>query len=422
MKPKLKTPVVKLVSGTRQREVADFVRSGLDLDAERIQAREDSFWQGLLDAGSELWLDTGDLEEATGLWTAQFGGLTTNNTLLNREVQKGIYDDLIRQAGRMLADLDESTRVVEIGFILNARHALRLVQRFGAKVSVELHTDLAHDFHGSLSYAHRLHEICPDRFVIKVPLTPAGLIITRKLRDDGVPVNFTLGFSARQNYLATAFAHPSFVNVFLGRLNSYVADNGLGSGEFVGEKTTLASQQSVTYLAYGRLEPTRQIAASMRSGVQVVSLAGVNVLTMPAKVAAEARQTLSGNWALRRDTTYEVALDESVRPEEVRIQKLWTVDEQVRRLADRLLKKPPHAEEELLAQAHECGCADMFPRLSAAELKRLVEEGKIPKHESWKERIARNELAVDTLLTLAGLASFAADQQALDARIRELVR
>ena len=33
--------------------------------------------------------------------------------------------------------------ILEVAFALNARHGLRLVQRFGVDVSVELHTNLA---------------------------------------------------------------------------------------------------------------------------------------------------------------------------------------------------------------------------------------------------------------------------------------
>ena len=77
------------------------------------------------------------------------------------------------------------------------------------------------------------------------PLTPAGLLAARQLSEDGIPINFTLGFSARQNYVITAIARPAFVNVFLGRLNAFVADHELGSGEFVGEKATISSQQAV---------------------------------------------------------------------------------------------------------------------------------------------------------------------------------
>ena len=164
-------------------EIQSFVKEGIDLKAGRIEAREDPFWKGLKGTGTELWLDTGDLDEASKLWTKEFSALTTNNTLLNAEVQKGIYDDLVGKAAKVLSGVDQRTQVIEIGFILNARHGLRLAQRFGGKVSVELSTELAHDLQATLAYARRYYAICPEHFIVKIPLTPAGLVATRTSDD-----------------------------------------------------------------------------------------------------------------------------------------------------------------------------------------------------------------------------------------------
>jgi len=71
--------------------------------------------------------------------------------------------------------------------------------------------------------------------------------------------------------------------------------------------------------------------------------------------------------------------------------------------------------------AHDAGLADMFPVMSIKENERIAAEGKIPVLASWKERVLAGELALDTLLTLAGLASFTADQKQLDDRIRGLI-
>jgi len=48
------------------------------------------------ETGSEIWLDTGDMEAVDRLITPEVSALTTNNTLLNKEVQKGIYDKRYR--------------------------------------------------------------------------------------------------------------------------------------------------------------------------------------------------------------------------------------------------------------------------------------------------------------------------------------
>ena len=64
---------------------------------------------------------------------------------------------------------------------------------------------------------------------------------------------------------------------------------------------------------------------------------------------------------------------------------------------------------------------DMFPYLSDNDLKYISDDGKIPKHDRWAQRIKAEELAIDTLLNLAGLASFTSDQAQLDSRIERII-
>ena len=104
-----------------------------------------------------------------------------------------------------------------------------------------------------------IYNLCPEQFIVRVPLTPSGLIAMRRLREGGIPVNFTLGFSARHNCIATAFGAPSYVNVFLGRLNSYMADHDLDDGKLVGEKAVLASQRGVRILSLDNEEPPSRL-------------------------------------------------------------------------------------------------------------------------------------------------------------------
>ena len=401
--------------------IHNFVKEGIDLQGGRTEVESDPFWKALCLAGSELWLDTGDIEAATTLWTDEFTALTTNNTLLNAEVQKGIYDDLIQKAVSVLTGLDIQTQIIEIAFILNARHGLRLAQRFGGRVSVELHTILAHDIERSVSYGQRYYEICPEHFIIKVPLTPSGLIAMRRLREDGIPVNFTLGFSARHNYVATAFGAPSYVNVFLGRLNSYIADHQLGDGKLVGEKAVLASQHVVKNLSQDNREPTLQIAASLRAAAQLPYLAGIDVFTMPVNVAADAKQELSGEWESSLENEYTVHLNDGIAESDLRTNTLWEISDSDRRLTDSLITDVPKTADEIVDRAHDLGAGDLFPRLSDEELTQIADDGKIPKHEIWGDRIKSGELAIDTLLNLAGLASFESDQQELDDRIEKLI-
>jgi transaldolase len=401
--------------------VHDFVLEKSSAAAETRVFHADSFWRGLRGTGTRLWLDTGDIDAAARQWNQEFSALTTNNTLLNKEVQKGIYDGVIKEAASLLGARAGSQRVLEIAFILNAIHGLRLVKVFNALVSVELHTATADDVDAAVAYGRRFSRISPSHFIVKVPLTAAGLIATRILRAEGIPVNFTLGFGARQNYLAARFAGPSYVNVFLGRLNAYVADNALGDGLLVGEKATLASQAAVARASMGRDQPTLQIAASMRGGAQVRDLAGVDVMTMPLATAAEARARLDGKWESKVREVYQVSLAAGVEESRVRLATLWDVTDREERLAHSLVDQVPASAEELVDRAHHLGAGDLFPRLDQSDRAALAADGKIPKHSRWEARIARGELAIDTLCTIAGLQSFTADQEALDERIRRLI-
>ncbi|MDX9811418.1 MAG: transaldolase family protein [Bacteroidales bacterium] len=397
--------------------ISDYVWK--NLNEKHITGKKDTFWEALRNTGTELWLDTGDMEEAEANWTAEMSALTTNNTLLNNEIQKGIYDIFISEAKSIVRELPAEERVKEIAFILNARHGLRLASRFGGYVSVELHTDTAHDIKAIEYYGKRFHEICPDQFIVKVPYTAEGLIGARKLKDAGVRINFTLEFSARENALVTLVTRPDYLNVFLGRIGAFIIENKLGDGTGAGERAVIASQNWVTGLSARNPWQTKLIAASLRNPSQLELLAGTDVYTMPPKVAAGGRKELKGEFSSQLHQNYEVNLFSSAA--EARIEKFWEVDDNVINLAERLAASLPASGQELIRIAHEEGCGDMFPFMNKEEKSFIKSDGKIPLYSRWADRISKGELAPDTLLTLAGLASFTADQEMLDQRIRGII-
>jgi transaldolase len=399
-------------------KIKSFIISGVN--EQLVNAKPDPFWQGLRNVGTELWLDTGDMEEAEKNWSAEMTALTTNNTLVNKEIQKGIYDSFIADAKEIVKSLPLKEQVVEIAFILNARHGLRLAKKFGGFVSVELHTDTAHNLNAIVDYGIRYFDINPHQFIVKVPYTATGLLGAKKLRELGVKINFTLEFSARQNVMVAAITKPNYLNVFLGRVGGYIKNSGLGDGSGVGERTVISTQKWVTELTKDNDEPTKLIAASLRSFEQLDALAGVNVYTMPTKVAADGKEILPGNFTSRLNEVYTVDLVEGAGkyfPE-----KLWEVTDKELELAKSLCNNCPKDGNELIDRVHFAGCGDMFPYLSDADLQHISEDGKIPKHERWANRIESGELAIDTLLNLAGLASFTSDQNELDERIERIIK
>ena len=396
------------------------------ISEELLHGASNPLWARLREVGTEPWLDTGDMDEASRLWAHEFTALTTNNTLLNKEIQKGIYDAWIPEAAAAVRadrpDISDHDLVLEIAFALNARHGLRLVERFGAYVSVELHTDLAHDVERSVSYGRR-YAALSDKFIVKVPLTPEGLIAARQLEEDGISVNFTLGFSARQNFLVTCVARPSWVNIFLGRLNAYAAGEGLGDGAWVGERTHMASQAAVREVRETIGASTRQIAASMRAGEQVATLAGTDVYTMPIGVAEGflASDPSTEDLADQTGQDYQPTWGEGIDPDAEGVNDLWEVDARFREACLSLAKMDIESlsAELVLNTLDEAGFGAVFPRLADDELATLIAEGKAPKRDTWQSQIAHGKYGLDGLFTLAGLNAFAQDQAALDDRIRQ---
>ncbi len=412
-----------------QDTVRNLVCKGFDHEFGKpaLALQENADWKALKDTGSQLWLDTGDLEEATKLYTAEFDALTTNNTLLNKEVQKGIYDELVKETAAKLReadpDMDEGELVLEIAFVLNAHHALRLVQAFDARVSVELHTDMANDVECSVEYGKRYYEICPERFIVKIPLTPAGFLAARKLTIDGIPINFTLGFSARQNYLAARLSKPAYVNVFMGRLGAFLLKSNLGQGGAIGEKTTLATQRELIILRNAGETDTQLIGASVRRSSQIADLAGIDVFTMPTRVAGDYIDDPEEILTRQVETDPSLSLANNVEPLDFNGTTLWEVPESLKISVDALLDKnlDELTAESLQEYFSDAGFPDLLPKWSDADIQTVIEDGKIPVYETWRERLTTKECGLDALMNLSALYSFATDQKAFDDRVRSLI-
>lgn len=378
----------------------------------------------LRELGTELWLDTGNLEEAQSLWAPEFSALTTNNTLANQVVQTGILDDVVKEAIRDLnesqPDFTEDDLIMELGFIVNCHIALRLVKAFGVKVSVELHPAVSQSIERSVHYAERYYAVCPERFIIKIPLTPEGYCAVAQVIAKNIPVNYTLGFSARQNYLAALFSNPTYCNVFLGRLNAVISDNRLGDGKFVGEKAAMATQVALRELRDAGRSQTRLIAASMRDPSQVTALAGVDVYTIPPKVAKAFLASNPDPASLTSQVghSFDVEFHPSVDIKSVEI--LWTIDEKVRALAEDLVARGPLTltGDDLRDADAEHG-AGLFHSFTSVEAVDIREQGKIPNMDRWKDE---PDVALDDLMTQSALQSFTTDQAALDDHLRDLVR
>lgn len=378
---------------------------------------------GLKSLGTELWIDTGDLEKARSVWKKELTALTTNNTLANQVVQTGVMDDVIRETVEIVKknvpDLTENELVMEIGFVINCKIALRLVQAFDVKVSVELHPAVSRDLERTLYFARRYYKVNPEKFIVKIPLTPEGYLAVRTLSREGMPINFTLGFSARQNYLAARLSNPLYVNVFLGRLNEVVIKNSFGDGSWVGEKVTLASQRAINGIRNEfHSTKTRQIGASIRSGDQMDTLAGMDVLTIPPGAMKEFLQ--SGRSPDQLANKVDEELNPGINASELsRFEVLWKVPGVFKEFVERLINLPKidKMTGEALVDFCKEGDVDLFYRFSKEQLRNIYDHGKIPRIPDWPSTVA-----LDDLMTHSALQSFTKDQDALDERIRSFLR
>ncbi len=395
------------------REVALEALQGSD----RERPASDPALAKLASLGTRLWLDTGQLEEAASLWKAEFSALTTNNTLANQVVQTGVLDDVARDAVRRIKDaapgISEADLVMELGFVINCHVALRLVRAFGAYVSVELHPSVAENTERTVEYARRYYGICPERFIIKIPLTPEGYCAVARVCPEGIPVNYTLGFSARQNYVAALMSHPTYVNVFLGRLNAVVGDNGMGDPKYIGEKATMATQMALRELRDAGRTKTLLIAASMRSASQVCDLAGVDVYTMPPKVARDFLEAKHAPETIESQVGREFPVSLASEEAAAAVESLWAIPDATRTLGEAVEGRGASMTGDDLRQADKDTGAGLFHAFSQEEKAIIRADGKIPVTSKW----IGTGIALDDLMTQAALQSFAVDQAALDARL-----
>ena len=391
------------------------------IEGESPRNESDPLLAKLKALGTEVWIDTGELEKAQEIWKDELTALTTNNTLANQVVQSGamdqIIEDTIHQIRQEALDLSEEEMILEVGFVINCKIALRLVQAFKVKVSVELHPAVSRSIERTLHFGRRYYKVCPEYFTVKVPLTPEGYLAVRTLRQEGVPINFTLGFSVRQNYLAVRLGNPDFVNVFLGRLNQVVMDHKAGTGELVGEKVTLATQRALRSARENHKEVgSRLIAASIRNGEQVSFLAGVDVMTIPPKAMKEFQESGKPPVVSHIDDSIEPGIDPQHSLAK-RFSELWELSDEFKNFVDALVARSDldsmqGKELDEIAQS-----VNLFHPFSKDDLQKIQDHGKIPNLDSWPESVA-----LDDLMTQSALQSFTKDQNALDERIRSFLK
>ena len=188
----------------------------------------------------KLFLDTADTELIEKHFqTDLIDGITTNPTLIMKSGRdpEEVYQQLIDMG------IDDISMEVVGDFDAMYMEGLRLSRKFGKNAT------------------------------IKVPCTPAGLKVCKKLSRDLVNVNVTLIFSVAQAILA-AKAGAKYVSPFVGRVD----DNSFDGIKLIDQISDVYTIQNI--------RKTEILAASVRD-VKTVSdsfESGAHVVTMPPSV------------------------------------------------------------------------------------------------------------------------------------------
>jgi len=187
----------------------------------------------------QFFLDTGNVDEIKqALEWGILDGVTTNPTL-------------IAKTGRPFLEV--------------AKEILQLVD---GPVSLET---VSRDAKGMVEEGRKLAEL-GDNVVVKIPMTPEGIIAVQELESEGIPTNVTLVFSPTQALIA-AKAGATFVSPFIGRLDD-ISSDGM---KLIRDIKTIFDNYDFD---------TQIIVASVRHPMHVLeaALIGADICTMPFEV------------------------------------------------------------------------------------------------------------------------------------------
>lgn len=194
----------------------------------------------------ELWLDTLDFDLIAQATTRfNLAGVTTNPSILSHAA----------------TSLDMTLEA-----LLNVQPG-RVAVQVTAATSVEM-----------VKQAKYLHQFCPQRVIIKIPVTGEGLQALKTLADQEIPTMATAIFELRQIYLSI-LAGAKYAAPYLGK----IIDKGHSASDVMNNML-----QSIKACH----SPLKLIAASIQNTVQIMDclLAGTHAITLPAATFKELLQ------------------------------------------------------------------------------------------------------------------------------------
>jgi len=394
----------------------------------------------LREAGtSHVYADTADTEELGAILSAgenmifaEMDGNTANQPLVHKVIERYLEDGdpaaWARELRARRGDLADTELLPLLYAIVCGRVGNNIVQAFASgrswEVSLQLHMGLCGDPAAAKRVGRYLRRMVPTAFV-KVPFTPQApgcFLVARDLEREGIPVNFTSTFSARQAVAAGLLADVTRTNIFMGRLNQ-----GLRA-DLLGEHVDLEAQRALTRLRREVGIKTQLIVASMREWQTFVRVAGCDVFTAPCEVIRGfLTQTEVSPDTIRPqlETSYEdrlgIANDVVSKLGHERIARLYRVEPELVEFLREFRATAGYRDlsdgESLFRRLEGAGFGDLFYAPSETEWKEL-RRGKIPDLDAP----LTGRLPLDTLYSLLADADFEKYQEEMDREVERRIR
>jgi transaldolase len=372
------------------------------------------------------------VRDGDGAIFQEVDGATANQPLIRKVIERylaaGDIEGWARELRAADGSLTDDDLVVLIYGILCGRAGTDVVRRFAAgrrfDVSLQLHMSLGSDAESAKRVGRLLRRMVPSG-VVKVPFTPHAphcFLVARDLEREGIPVNFTSTFSARQALAAAMLADVTLTNIFMGRINQ-----GLDA-KLLGEHVDLAAQRALLAARRDAGVKTLLIVASVRDWQTFVYVAGCDVFTSPCKAISELmsqKEFAPEDIRSQLQTSYEdrlgIAPAVSSKVGQAAIARLYYVEPELVQFLRELRSSKEYGSlsdgAQLAKRFDQAGFGDMFYAPSAGEWSEL-RKNKLPDFDAKLSK----RLPLDTLYTLLADADFEKYQEEMDAMIRKALR
>jgi transaldolase len=121
---------------------------------------------------------------------------------------------------------------------------------------------------------------------------------------------------------------------------------------------------------------------------------------------------------------YVLGINGDVDPRRIGLDTLWDIEDKLIACIDALGREDIDSfrAEKLVDFFEAHGCSDFLVRWSNSEIATSAEEGKIPKLSNWADQLGHRSIGLDSLMNLAGLNSFIADQREMDNHVKDVLQ